>query len=204
MIRLPFVDPGEVVEAIRAASTTVTRGGVLLLPTESFYGLGADPHNETGVTRVCRMKARPGGLGLPVLCADWEQLESLVAVPDAFRVKLARLWPAALTAVLPTIEDLPAARGGTLAVRIPAHAELRALLYRVGPLTGTSANRHGEPASATVEGALATLAETPDLVLDAGSTAGGRASTLVDLSRGPAEILRSGACVWEEPYPDGC
>ena len=204
MIRLPFVEPGDVVEAAEVAGATIDQGGVLLLPTESFYGLGADPWSEAGVERVFSLKARPEELGLPVLCADWQQVESLVVIPDEFRVKLARLWPAALTVVLPTVEEVPAARRGTLAVRIPAHAELRALLYRLGPLTGTSANRHGDAPSTTVDGALASLAELPDLVLDAGATAGGQASTLVDLGRGEPEILRSGACAWEEPYPDSC
>lgn len=204
MIRLPFVEPGDVVEAAEAAGATIDQGGVLLLPTESFYGLGADPWSEAGVERVFSLKARPEELGLPVLCADWQQVETLVVIPDEHRVKLARLWPAALTVVLPTVEEVPAARRGTLAVRIPAHAELRALLYRLGPLTGTSANRHGDAPSTTVDGALASLAEPPDLVLDAGATAGGQASTLVDLGRGEPEILRSGACAWEEPYPDSC
>ena len=204
MIRLPFVEPGDVVEAAEVAGATIDQGGVLLLPTESFYGLGADPWSEAGVERVFSLKARPEELGLPVLCADWQQVESLVVIPDEFRVKLARLWPAALTVVLPTVEEVPAARRGTLAVRIPAHAELRALLYRLGPLTGTSANRHGDAPSTTVDGALASLAELPDLVLDAGATAGGQASTLVDLGWGEPEILRSGACAWEEPYPDSC
>jgi tRNA threonylcarbamoyl adenosine modification protein (Sua5/YciO/YrdC/YwlC family) len=204
MIRLPFVEPGDVVEAVEASGATVSQGGVLLLPTESFYGLGADPWSEVGVERVFSLKARPGELGLPVLCADWQQVESLVVVPGSFRVKLARLWPAALTVVLPIVDEVPAARSGTLAVRIPAHTELRALLYRLGPLTGTSANRHGVPPSTTVDGALASLVEPPDLALDAGATAGGQTSTLVDLSRGEPEILRPGACVWEEPYPDSC
>jgi tRNA threonylcarbamoyl adenosine modification protein (Sua5/YciO/YrdC/YwlC family) len=204
VIRLPFVEGGDVLEAIEAGRATVAQGGVLLVPTESYYGLGADPWSEPGVEKIFSMKARPAELGLPVLCADWQQVESLVEVPDSFRVKLARLWPAALTVVLPTVADVAAARTGTLAVRIPDHAELRALLYRLGPLTGTSANRHGEPPSTTVEGAVATLAEAPDLVLDAGATAGGKTSTLVDLSRGEPEILRSGACDWEEPYPDSC
>ena len=204
MIRLPFVEPGDVMEAVESAGTTVRQGGVLLLPTESYYGLGADPWNEAGIERVFSLKARPGELGLPVLCADWQQVEALVVIPEEFRIKLARLWPAALTVVLPTVDDVPAARSGTMAVRIPAHAELRALLYRLGPLTGTSANRHGDPPSTTVDGALASLAEAPDLVLDAGATAGGMTSTLIDLSRGEPEILRLGACAWEEPYPDSC
>ena len=202
MIRLPFVEGGDVLEAIEAGRATIAQAGVLLVPTESYYGLGADPWNESAVDKIFAMKARPMELGLPVLCADWQQVESLVEIPEGFRVKLARLWPAALTVVLPTVADVPAARTGTLAVRIPDHAELRALLYRLGPLTGTSANRHGEPPSTTVDGAIASLAEAPDLVLDAGATAGGKTSTLVDLSRGEPEILRPGACDWEEPYPD--
>lgn len=204
MIRLPFREPGDVGKAVEVAGATVSRGGVLLLPTESFYGLGVDPYNESAVERVHAIKDRPPELGLPVLCADWQQLESLVTVPDCYRVKLARLWPAALTVVVPTVGAIPVARGGTLAVRIPGHAELRALLYRVGPLTGTSANRHGDPPSMTVDGALASLVETPDLALDAGATPGGEVSTLVDLSRSEPEILRAGACAWEEPYPDSC
>lgn len=204
MIRLPFVEGGDVLEAIEAGRATIDQGGVLLVPTESYYGLGADPWNESGVDKIFSMKARPAELGVPVLCADWQQVESLVEIPERFRIKLARLWPAALTVVLPTVAEVAAARTGTLAVRIPDHAELRALLYRLGPLTGTSANRHGEPPSTTVDGALASLAEAPDLVLDAGPTAGGKTSTLVDLSRGEPEILRPGACDWEEPYPDSC
>jgi tRNA threonylcarbamoyl adenosine modification protein (Sua5/YciO/YrdC/YwlC family) len=204
MIRLPFVEPGDVVDAVETAGAAVARGGVLLLPTESFYGLGTDPLNEPGVTRIFSLKSRPAELGLPVLCADWTQLESLVVVPERFRVKLARLWPAALTVVLPTVDNVPAARGDTLAVRIPGHTELRALLYRIGPLTATSANRHGDPPSTTVDGAVESLGEAPDLVLDGGTTAGGEVSTLVDLSRGEPEILRHGPCAWDEPYPDGC
>ena len=106
MIRLPFVDPGDVIEAVEASGATVSQGGVLLLPTESFYGLGADPWSEVGVERVFSLKARPGELGLPVLCADWQQVESLVVVPGSFRVKLARLWPAALTVVLPIVDEI--------------------------------------------------------------------------------------------------
>lgn len=203
MIRLPFVEPGDVADAVQPASAAIAEGGVLLLPTESFYGLGTDPWSDAGVARIFALKDRPAELGLPVLCADWQQLESLVVVPEIYRVKLARLWPAALTVVLRTVGDISAARGGSLAVRIPGHTELRALLYRIGPLTATSANRHGDPPSTTVGGALASMTEAPDLALDAGATAGGEASTLIDLSRGEPEILRPGPCTWEEPHSDG-
>ncbi|MCG6947581.1 MAG: threonylcarbamoyl-AMP synthase [Acidobacteria bacterium] len=204
MVRLPFVEPEDVADAVQTCWDVVKDGGVLLLPTESFYGLGVDPMDSGAVRRIYSMKDRPSELGLPVLCADWQQVESLVVVPDHFRVKLGRFWPAALTVVLPAIGDIPAARGDSLAVRIPAYAELRALLYGVGPLTGTSANRHGTPPFTTVDGALASLVDAPDITLDAGATAGGEVSTLIDLRWSEPEILRRGKCVWDEPYPDSC
>ena len=203
MIRLPFVESDDVAEAVEIGVAAVAKGGVVLLPTESYYGLGCDPWSKAGVERVFSIKDRPSELGLPVLCSDWKQLESLVVVPEAYRTKLSRLWPAALTVVLPTVVDIPAAQKGTLAVRIPGHTELRALLYGVGPLTGTSANRHGDPPVTTIGAALASLVENPDVALDAGSTAGGEVSTLVDLSQGKPEVIRPGSCDWEEVYPDG-
>ena len=201
MKRLPFNQPDEIITATRVAAEVVAAGGVVLLPTESYYGLGADPLQADGVARVCAMKGRATELGMPVLCADWEQLEMLVQVPEGFRVKLSRLWPAPVTVVVPSTVATTASRDGTLAVRIPAHASLRALLYRTGPLTGTSANRHGCPPCTTPDAALASLLEAPDLVLDAGPTAGGEPSTVVDLSGENPRILRSGACPWDDPSP---
>lgn len=202
MRRLAFANAEEIAEASRAAERVISGGGVLLLPTESFYGLGSDPSRVDAVTAVCALKNRPIDLGLPVLCADWAQLESLVVVPEKFRVKLSRLWPAALTVVLPEKTPLPAGRAGTLAVRIPAHRALRALLYRVGPLTGTSANRHGAPPPISVDQALESLDGVPDLALDAGPTMGGLPSTLVDLNGDDVEILRPGSCRWNDPDPE--
>jgi L-threonylcarbamoyladenylate synthase len=202
MRRLPFSNAEEIAEASREAEQLIWAGGVLLLPTESFYGLGTDPSRVDGVTAVCALKNRALDLGLPVLCADWAQLESLVVVPERFRVKLSRLWPAALTVVLPEKAPLPAGRAGTLAVRIPAHGALRALLYRVGPLTGTSANRHDGPPCTCVDDALESLGGVPDLVLDAGPTGGGLPSTLVDLTGADVEILRLGSCGWDDPNPE--
>jgi tRNA threonylcarbamoyl adenosine modification protein (Sua5/YciO/YrdC/YwlC family) len=200
--RLPFTEPEEIAEATREAVRVVAAGGVLLLPTETFYGLGADPSRAKGVTAVCGLKNRSLDHGLPVLCADWRQVESLVDVPERYRVRLSRLWPAALTVVLRARAVMPACRAQTLAVRIPAHDALRALLYRVGPLTGTSANRHGKPPCTSVDESLNSLCGTPDLVLDGGPTAGGQPSTLVDLSGDEAEILRPGSCPWGASIPE--
>jgi tRNA A37 threonylcarbamoyladenosine synthetase subunit TsaC/SUA5/YrdC len=94
----------------------------------------------------------------------------------------------------------PAGRSGTLAVRIPDHNHLRALLYRVGPLTATSANGHGEPPCTTVEAVLASLHGEPDLVCDGGELPGGKVSTLVDLDSDEGRVIRAGAVGWEQPF----
>jgi len=174
----------------------VGAGGVVVVPTETFYGLATDPRSAEGVDRVFLLKGRPRRMPLPVLCADWSQVEELVEVPSAFGVRLSRTWPGPLTVVLPVRGAVAAAPGGTLAVRIPGHDLLRSLLDLVGPLTGTSANLHGEPPSTTASGAVRSLAETPELVLDGGATAGGSPSTLVDLTGDRPKVLRPGPVPW--------
>jgi tRNA threonylcarbamoyl adenosine modification protein (Sua5/YciO/YrdC/YwlC family) len=196
-----FRDESEAAAAAAAAAAVAAAGGLILLPTETFYGLGADPADADAVGRVFAAKARPRELALPVLCSDWQQIERLVEVPEHYRVRLARIWPAALTVILTGRDRLAAAPGGSVAVRIPGHAMLRSVLYRTGPLTGTSANRHGAPACVEPDAALASLAEAPDLVLDGGRTVGGAPSTLVDLTDAEPRILRQGAVLWDEPYP---
>jgi L-threonylcarbamoyladenylate synthase len=198
--RLPFVEPEDVIPGASAAAAVVAEGGVVLIPTESYYGLGVDPRQHAAVERVHDLKGRPDGLGLPVVCADWAQVDALVTIPEVFRVKLSRRWPAALSVVAPCRDRVAAGRQGTLAVRLPGLAMLRALLYLVGPLTATSANRHGEPPCTEAEAALATLAGAADLVLDAGRLAGGAVSTIVDLGSDGGRVIRPGAVVWDEPF----
>ncbi len=202
MRRLPFVEPDEVLAALDVAVGVIADGGVVVVPTESFYGLATDPRRDQAVRVIHALKGRPADLGLPVLCADWQQVESLVEVPERFRVKLSRIWPAALTVVLAVRESIPAAADGTLAVRIPGHPALRALLYRSGPVTGTSANGHGRPPAVTVDDAVASMTSAPDLALDAGRTAGGDPSTIVDLTGDRPRVVRSGRVRWDDPYPE--
>jgi L-threonylcarbamoyladenylate synthase len=194
--RVRFRVAADLGRALAAAGPALGRGGVLLLPTETFYGLAADPRRSEAVERVLALKGRPPELALPVLCADWAQVETLVAVPQRWRDRLQRRWPGPLTAILVASRPLPAAVGATLAVRVPGHPLLRALLERVGPLTGTSANRHGQPPCTEVEAALSSLLGRPDLVLDGGPTAGGAATTLVDLTGDEARVVRQGLLGW--------
>jgi L-threonylcarbamoyladenylate synthase len=197
--RLPFVEPEEIIASLKWTVEVLSAGGVVVVPTESFYGLAADPLKEEAVDRVHALKGRPSDLGIPVLCADWQQLEDLVIVPERYRPKLSRIWPAAVTVILPVRNPVPAARAETLAVRIPAHPGLRALLYRSGPVTGTSANSHRKPPCTSVDEALRSLASVPDLALDAGPSAGGEPSTIVDLTGELPRIMRPGRVVWDDP-----
>ena len=200
MKRLPFAESEDVKAALETAVEVAAAGGVVLIPTESFYGLGADPRNAAAVERVLGLKGRPEALGLPVVCCDWSQLEQLVEIPAEHRVKLSRVWPAALSVVAVERSSTPAGRSGTLAVRIPDHDVLRVLLYRTGPLTATSANGHGEPPCTVVDEALASLHGEPDLVLDGGALPGGRVSTMVDLAADKGRVIRSGAVGWEQLF----
>lgn len=200
MIRRRFTEPEHVQAVAAEVVDVVARGGVVLLPTESFYGLGVDPRSPSAVARVFAAKDRPRDLPLPVICADWQQIESLVAIPHRDRVRLGRIWPAALTVIADSRRSMAAAPGATLAVRIPGHAMLRALLYRVGPLTATSANRHRVPPSTSADDAIASLAAPPDLVLDAGGLGGGDVSTIVDLTGEEATVLRRGPVAWDQVF----
>jgi len=187
------------------------RGAVLAIPTESSYGLAADPRSRAGVDAILLLKGEGarGARPLPVVTARIEHLLPLgVAAGDPALAWAAPRWPAALSVVIPLAGGPIAASLGepTLAVRIPAHAGLRDLLAALGrPLTATSANRSGEPPHLTpaplaawLEAELAAArasASAPrfELILvDGGELPGGPPSTLVELAAGEPRILRPG------------
>lgn len=199
-MRLPFAGEGDVRAAADQAVRVVRAGGVVLLPTETFYGLAADPAAVEAVDAVRRLKGRPEAVPLPVLAADWQQVERVAEVPQVHRVRLSRAWPGPVTVVCVARRQLAVCGDGTVAVRIPGHPMLRALLYRTGPVTGTSANGHGRPPATTVEDALESLHGTPDLILDGGATEGGTPSTLVDIREPEVRILRRGRFDWDDFY----
>lgn len=173
----------------------LARGGILAIPTESSYGLAADPRNPEGVGAIYRIKEREAGKPLLVVVSGREQLAGLGVDPNLYIVeRLLALWPAPLTAVLPIERPLPASAGTrTLAVRIPEHPELRALLDDIGHgLTATSANRSGgEPILEPGEVAVL-LAGEDAIVVDGGTLPGGAPSTLVAIEEGGLKVLRTG------------
>ena len=187
---------------IEAVAEHLRRGGVAAIPTDTIYGLAANPLDEGAVERVFRLKRRPTGMALPLLIADAADLDRWARdVPDEARRLAERFWPGALTLVLRKATDIPhVATGGldTVALRAPAHDAPRALARLLGcPVTGTSANRSGRPGLIDADDVRREFEGECCLVLD-GRCDGGVASTLVDLTGAEPRILREGAVSRDE------
>jgi L-threonylcarbamoyladenylate synthase len=188
---------GSSAETARLAAV-LRAGGLAAIPTETFYGLAADPLSEAGVRRALALKGRDASQPLLVLFAEREQLEPLGVEAEAGRLdRFLAIWPAPLTVVLPLAAAIPASCGRkSLGVRIPAHAGLRDLIRRIGPVTGTSLNRSGEAPCEEPEEAARGFAGELDVLVDGGPCPGGLPSTLVDATAEPTRVLRAGAFPW--------
>jgi tRNA threonylcarbamoyl adenosine modification protein (Sua5/YciO/YrdC/YwlC family) len=187
-------------EVIGAAVAALGDGDIVGIPTDTVYGLAADPWHSGAADRLFLLKGRPRNVELPVLVASAAQaLELATSVPAAARRLMDEFWPGALTIVLPRRPDLDADLGdedGTIGVRCPAHPVPRALCEKVGPIATTSANRHGEP-PLTTAGALLEKLPGIALVLDAGPC-DGQPSTVVDSTGDIPKLLRAGSIAWEQ------
>ncbi len=170
--------------------------GLIALPTESFYGLAVAPFNEQALARLWQVKGRSKEKPILVLIGEESQLELLVRnIPPAATVLMNAFWPGPLTIVFPAaagLSDAVTAGTRSVGIRFSAWQPLRELLRRIGPVTGTSANREGMPPPTTVEEIYHGLGDTLDLIVDAGPTPGGQPSTVID-AQGPIRIIRDGA-----------
>lgn len=170
--------------------------GVVAVPTESFYGLGVRPHDELALAALRRLKGRSEGKPILVLIGDRRQLEPLVRmIPAAARCLMDAFWPGPLTIVFPAAEglsDVVTAGTASVGIRLSAWPPLVDLLKRVGPLTGTSANREGATPARTAQEVLEQLSDAVRLIVDAGPTPGGLPSTVIDVC-GSIRIVREGA-----------
>lgn len=178
---------------IEQIAQLLSAGGVLLMPTDTIYGLHAPAMNERAVRAIASMKSRDEAKPFIVLAASLEQIERLgVVATQKNRAALAEIWPAPLTAILPLASPIAASRGSsTVGVRIPATAWLRDLLTRTGPLASTSANESGAaPAIRPGEASSNVLARV-DGVVDAGPIEG-IASAIFDLTGDEARLVRPG------------
>jgi L-threonylcarbamoyladenylate synthase len=184
-------------DALDAAAAALQAGQVIVLPTDTVYGLAALPGDADAVRRVYLAKGRPGGLPLPVLAGSLEQVRQLgVEYSAPARALASRWWPGPLTMAFgfsPTAARPPWLTGREeVAVRIPRHAFLLALLPITGVLLVTSANPHGSVTAPTAEEAASYLAPHVSLIVD-GGVLDSTPSTLVNVRAGGAVVEREGA-----------
>lgn len=183
------------VAALERIRTVLRAGGLLVYPTDTAYGLGADPFQEAAISRLYNAKGRPRDQAVSMAVAgvpDLFRFGERTPIGEAFCTKN---LPGPYTVVLRARPEAPrtiVSKEGEIALRLPAHPIPRLLAKACGPITATSANRHGQPAPETVEDARAQLGDLVDVYLDGGPTPLGGESTVVDLSGPRAKILRPG------------
>ena len=197
------LDPSTPDEATIDQAVRVLIGGHLIgYPTDTLYGLGADPRRPDAVERLFAAKGRPAELAVPLIAADLEQVERHAGVLTPLGRRIAdEFWPGPITLVLTATSTLSRrllGGGDSVAVRVPDHEVARALARRLGhPVTATSANRSGQPAPSTAEETVAALGTAVDLVVDAGATTGGAPSTIVDVRAETPVLVRPGMIPWD-------
>lgn len=185
---------------MRQAKVAIGRNEVIVMPTDTVYGIASDAFSPKGVANLLAAKGRGRATPPPVLMANLETLDALAQSPSQLvRELAAEFWPGALTIVVRAQPSLTWDLGdtaGTVALRIPDHKIALALLEETGPLAVSSANLHGKPAAITAQEAFEYFAETVPVYLDAGAAPGGEASTIIDLTdeeSGKIRVLRKGA-----------
>ncbi len=182
---------------IANAALAVQRGQLVVLPTDTVYGVGADAFDPESVRRLLAAKGRGREMPPPVLVSAPTTLDALaVGVPSYARALITELWPGPLTLVCrqqPSLQwDLGDTRG-TVAVRMPDHDVALELLSRTGPLAVSSANTTGRPAATDADAAEAMLGSSVAVILDDGPTPGAEPSTIVDVTGPSGRVLRLGA-----------
>ena len=185
-------------DAVFAQCRDVVRaGGVIAYPTDTFYGLGADPGNRDAVRKLFAIKGRKADQAILLLLSDRSEVTAWASLVTSSAERLMdRFWPGPLTLVFPAaahvLSELTGG-SGTIGLRVPGNGLTRGLLRSLGTaLTGTSANRSGGSDLRTADEVMAEVGDRVDLVLDGGAAAGGLPSTVVDVTSEPPRIIRQG------------
>ena len=179
----------EVVESLRS-------GGIIAIPTDTVYGLGADPFNASAVQKLYTFKGRPDGKPIPLILSSVEDIHRVAQnLPEFFFHLTDRFWPGGLTIVVESKDLLPVltAGGNTVGVRIPDNPLLLKILRAFGgPMAITSANLSGEPPATSIQEIGEELSSRIDVIVDGGKTPGPIPSTVYDISVSPPIIRRQG------------
>lgn len=200
-MRRLVVRPVEPLEPqLAEAVTVIRRGGVVAFPTDTLYGLAADPGSAEAVEKVLALKGRDAAQTIALMAADLAQVERICDLTTMARHAAAQFWPGPLTVLMrakPGLAPTTIGPDGLVGVRVPDHVVALALARACGyAVTATSANRSGQQATADPDEVAAALPDL-DLLLDAGKAPGGPPSTLVDLSGDVPRLVRAGAMPWD-------
>ncbi len=189
-------------DAVTAAADALRRGELVVVPTDTLYGVAADAFSKTGTRRVFEAKRRSRRFPLPVLVRSPKQLAGLVTtVPEAAERLMAAYWPGALTIVVRADPNLMWDLGdadGTVSVRMPMDEVALDLVRAVGPLAVTSANLSGQTPAGDAHTAQMQLGEAVAVYLDDGPRRANQPSTIIDVTRSEPHILREGAIAGEQ------
>ena len=188
---------------IEEAAAAVSGGRLVVLPTDTVYGVGADAFSPTAVNALLAAKGRGRDMPVPVLVGSWSTVDGIASrVTAEARELIEAFWPGPLSIVLPQMPTLAwdlGDAGGTVMVRMPLHPMALELLESTGPMAVSSANRSGHPPAVTVEEARAQLGASVAVYLDGGPTGGPVPSTIVDASlEGPPRVLRLGTLTGDD------
>jgi L-threonylcarbamoyladenylate synthase len=200
--RYPTETEDEREAAVAAASLAIQRGSLVLMPTDTVYGIAADAFDHEAVADLLEAKGRGREMPPPVLVSAATTLDALaVRVPGYARALVEEFWPGPLTLVCHAQASLQWDLGdtrGTVAVRMPDHDIALEILERTGPLAVSSANRTGMPAATDADQAMEMIGEEVAVIVDGGTSPGGAASTIVDATGPQGRILRRGALSLEQ------
>jgi L-threonylcarbamoyladenylate synthase len=200
--RYNLLDPDEADKGITAAMAAMRAGELIVIPTDTVYGVAAEAFDQRAVARLLRAKDRGRDVPTPVLIGSAYAMEGLADDVDETALKLTEaFWPGGLSLVFKQQPSLNWDLGdnkGTVMLRMPDNDHVLQLLRRTGPLAVSSANRHGRPAPTTVDVAEAELGDRVSVYLDGGETPGAVPSTIVDLTRVVPQLLRRGVITLEQ------
>lgn len=195
-------DPADRARGLDLALGAVQRGSLVVLPTDTVYGVGVDAFNGFAVTALLAAKGRGRDMPVPVLIGSPRTLSGIASMVNTnARALVEAFWPGGLTVILraqPTLQWDLGDSDGTVAVRMPLHPVAIELLQNTGPMAVSSANISGMPAPATYQEAFEQLGDAVEIYLDGGPTGAPVASTIVDVTSDVPRVLRAGAVSADE------
>jgi len=182
--------------AVNEAAAEIAEGNLIVYPTETVYGIGADIFNEVAVKNLFLAKRRPFDMALSVAVSDKKMMESIAILDDNADKLVKAFLPGPLTIIIekkPDVPDLVTAMSRKVGIRMPDHPVAREVIRRSGPVVATSANLHSHPDATDIDAAVKDLGESVSMYMDSGPSKLKRPSTIVWIMKGDVEIIRQGA-----------